>query len=184
MAASPAATFIQLPSPNEPNHAVYGALLRPGLLERFGAYGNSIFASDVYRSGSRGSDGEGGGQRANKPVQIVYFDCLIGPRLTGHDGIVHGGILALLFDEACGWGYEGLTYGWGKLGSSDQPGMTANLSVNFKLPLKAGTPCVMRVYLERVEGRKLFFRATLEGATGEEVYADASCLMVALRSRL
>ncbi|KAL9188129.1 hypothetical protein ACHAXT_006507 [Thalassiosira profunda] len=187
MAASSGAAFAKLPNPDEPNHAVYGSLLRPGLLERFEANGNTYFARDV-QGNCKDTDC---GQTDSEPIQVVYFHCRVGPRLTGHDGVVHGGVITLLFDEACGWAYEGITYGWAPFPhhlsiyvSNDRPGVTANLSVNFKRPLKTGVECVMRVYLERLEGRKLFFRSTLESAAGEEVFADATCVYVRLRSRL
>ena len=72
------------------SHAVFGALRgAPGLIERF----------DVYRRVTL--------EKATTPPhpgtrEVTVVDVKLGTRLNGHGGIVHGGIISLLFDEAMG----------------------------------------------------------------------------------
>jgi len=175
--------FIRLPVPTDaPNHAVYGSsLLGPGLIERFDAYGNPSSLITTKEEESLSSDEE-----------IVYFDCQIGSYLTGHAGIVHGGIVSLLFDEACGWGYEGViniiqANSNSVSGSESEKkimAVTGNLNVNFRQPLQAGEWFRIRVYHTKTDGRKVALRASLESVSGDVVYADATCLYIMLRSRL
>jgi hypothetical protein len=35
-----------------------------------------------------------------------WLSVRVGGKLNGHGGIVHGGVLSLLFDKAMGWAYE------------------------------------------------------------------------------
>ena len=37
---------------------------------------------------------------------VLVYAFRSGGKLNGHGGIMHGGLLSLLFDEAMGWAYE------------------------------------------------------------------------------
>lgn len=52
-------------------------------------------------------------------ICIVQF----GNALNGHPGVVHGGIISMMFDNCFGWVF---------LASKLNPGFTANLNVNFR----------------------------------------------------
>ncbi len=111
------------------------------------------------------------------------MDVRVGGRLNGHDGIVHGGVLSLLFDEAMGWAYECL-----RRDEDDRIGdlsplvavaaVTANLTVDFRAPFRGGSAGVIRVYHDRRDGRKIYFTATLENKDGSVTYAEARSLFV------
>ena len=167
------------------NHAVFGKcglLGADGSLERFDIW--------YHPPRCRQRPASGGKQRqsANEgSVEVVLvFDVQIGRKLTGHEGLVHGGIISLLFDEAIGWGYQcfaherqcrgredGNRRKRNKQPAGDQsiqwkdldatpPAVTANLNVTYKQPLPAGQRCLLRVYHVQSEGRKHHFHASLE----------------------
>ena len=160
------------------NHAVFGKcglLGADGCLERFDIW---------YHPPRRRQPAPGGkqSQSANGAHvdEVVVFDVQVGRKLIGHEGLVHGGIISLLFDEAIGWGYQCFAHesqyrgrGGGsrkrrhahELPERDQtiqwedldatpPAVTANLIVKFKQPLPAGQRCLLRVYHVQSEGRK------------------------------
>ena len=169
------------------HHAVFGKsglLGADGSLERFDIW---------YHPPRRRQPAPGGKQtpsrkRNEEHAELVVFDLQVGHKLTGHGGLVHGGIISLLFDEAIGWGYQCFaheshcrgrgdgshkrrhvdkrpaidqTIQWKDLDAT-QPAVTANLNVTYKQPLPAGQRCLLRVYHVQSEGRKHHFHASLE----------------------
>lgn len=212
--------YERLEVPALPKHAVYGPLLGTGLIERFNVYArkrlrktgnpNTGTCTSYEASKNERRLHPAGQQRQQQGDLLVMFDLQIGQRLTGHDGIVHGGIISLLMDECCGWGYEACqryrreksytnTETLGERSEdgassdfSSAPAVTANLIVNFRQPLRAGVRCVMRIYHDKTEGRKISLRARLESCGDDDhnvsgstaLYADGTCIYIALRSRL
>lgn len=91
----------------------------------------------------------------------------------GPPGCVHGGFIAAAFDEVLGSAQS----------LSGNPGMTANLSINYKRPTPLFEEIVFEAELLRVEGRKIFTsgrslhngRVTAEG-TGLFISVDFSRL--------
>lgn len=123
--------------------------------------------------------------------------CLIkfGQSVTGHPGIVHGGITALLFDN---------TFGWAMYVRDPAVGVTANLNINYRCvhyypvvlqlnsmfgmfdirlcvcrryPVFANSYAVLRVRVDRVEGRKSFLSGSLEGTDGQ-LLAEGTSLFI------
>lgn len=73
----------------------------------------------------------------------VYF---LGDRLSGHNGIVHGGLLATLLDEAlCRCGFAMLPH---------NVGVTAALNVRYRQPTPTNSYLLLKGVTTRVEGRK------------------------------
>lgn len=90
----------------------------------------------------------------------------------GAPGCVHGGFIASAFDEVLGVAQS----------ASGNPGMTANLSVDYRSPTPIARELVFRGWCERIEGRKIYTRGTLHhGAT---LCAEASGLFIAMRPEL
>ncbi|KAL7456292.1 hypothetical protein ACHAWC_010781 [Mediolabrus comicus] len=140
------------------SHAVFGPLHGPGLIERF----------DIYKhvSNNHSKDTQ---QDKN---ELVVVAIKLGTRLNGHGGVVHGGIISLLLDSSMGFASVGL------LEDSKEIAVTANLTIDFRAPLNEGSEAVIRVYLDRIEGRKIFFSAVLENKDGSVVYAHARSLFL------
>jgi len=150
------------------SHAIFGPLWGEGLIERYHVYKrintNNEHPQIVLQS----------------PRELTVVDLKVGKKLNGHDGIIHGGIISLLFDEAMGWAYECLQQ-QDQIDSSGMIIVTANLTVNFRAPFLAGSEAVIRVYHNETKGRKIYFSARLESNDGRVVFAEASSLFVLAR---
>lgn len=103
-------------------------------------------------------------------VTIQY----LGENLCGHAGIVHGGLLATLLDEGlarcC---FPALP---------NKIGMTANLTINYRAPSRAGNYFVLRAKTVKVEGRKAWVEGHIETLPeeGQEpvILVQATALMI------
>jgi acyl-coenzyme A thioesterase PaaI-like protein len=133
------------------NHVIFGHLLQPNLLERYHVYKRI--------------------NKDNTPSQeIVLADIKLGERLNGHEGVVHGGVLALLLDDTMGYSFEALGV---------KHAVTANLHIDYRLPVPAGTLIVIKVYLKERVGRKLYFESQVTcPKDGNKVYAEATSLFI------
>ena len=90
----------------------------------------------------------------------------------GAPGCVHGGFIASAFDEVLGVAQS----------ASGQPGMTANLTVDYRSPTPLLHELVFRGWCEKVEGRKIFTRGTLH--SGTTLCAESSALFISMRPEL
>mmetsp|Transcript_15054 Transcript_15054/g.33581 ORF Transcript_15054/g.33581 Transcript_15054/m.33581 type:complete len:136 (+) Transcript_15054:481-888(+) len=58
-------------------------------------------------------------------------------------------------------------------------GFTANLNVNFRKPVRAGSDIVVRIKFNRIEkSKKVFLTASMESPDGKTLYADATTLFI------
>ena len=90
----------------------------------------------------------------------------------GAPGCVHGGFIASAFDEVLGVAQS----------ASGQPGMTANLTVDYRSPTPLLRELVFRGWCEKVEGRKIFTRGTLHH--GDTLCAESAGLFISMRPEL
>ena len=98
----------------------------------------------------------------------------LGTDICGHPGLVHGGAIATLLDETLARSsFRALP---------NQIGMTANLTINYRKPVPAGSYVLLRSKTVKVEGRKVWVEGSLESlpSDGEHsvTYADATALFV------
>ncbi|WP_017572684.1 PaaI family thioesterase [Nocardiopsis halotolerans] len=84
----------------------------------------------------------------------------------GPPGLVHGGWIAALLDQAVG----------SVSAIETSPGLTAKLEVNYRRPTPLFTPLEVTARVDRVEGRKVFVSGRIH-AHGE-VTAEATALMI------
>ena len=154
-------------------HAIQGTLAGESLIESYNVYRHitkTAKQTPIVNDGSA----------SNALVLVAKVD--FGTHLNGHGGVVHGGILGLMFDDVMGWGCDEV------LPDSKTP-VTANLSIDFRRPVLEGTKVKIEVVLERWEGRKLFWKARMLGAEetneqGEEIlYAEATSLYIVLKDK-
>jgi acyl-coenzyme A thioesterase PaaI-like protein len=90
----------------------------------------------------------------SEAVVIVH----VGRGLCGHDGIVHGGLLATLLDESLArTAINNLP---------DKIGVTANLSINYRAPTFADQFIVMKIRLNEKNGRKVRVSGRVEDLKG------------------
>jgi len=90
---------------------------------------------------------------------------------TGPPGCVHGGWIALAFDEVLGWANFKAGVG----------AMTAHLGIRYRKPTPIGAEVEFRVPWPEVHGRRVHTRATL--AADGVVTADAEGLFIHFQGR-
>lgn len=99
--------------------------------------------------------------------RVVFTEPFEGP--PGH---VHGGFVAAAFDEVLGQA-QSLT---------GRPGMTGRLSTSYRAPTPLHVEIVFRGWVESVEGRKIFTRATAHA--GETLCAECEGLFLSMPPEL
>jgi len=82
----------------------------------------------------------------------------VGRGLCGHDGNVHGGLLATLMDESLG--RQAI------VNLPERVAVTVNLNIDYKAPTKADQFIVIRTQLDEVKGRKAVVSGTIEDLEG------------------
>ncbi|RKO99963.1 hypothetical protein CXG81DRAFT_4813, partial [Caulochytrium protostelioides] len=98
------------------------------------------------------------------------FVCVVhvGDRLCGHDGVLHGGVLATLCDEMTARAaMSRLTIA-----------VTANLNINYRRMVTANQFLVLSSTCTRVDGRKAWAEATIADEAGDTL-VEATALFVA-----
>ena len=99
--------------------------------------------------------------------KVVFTEPFEGP--PGH---VHGGFIAAAFDEVLGQA-QSLT---------GRPGMTGRLSTTYRSPTPLHVEIVFRGWVESVDGRKIFTRATAHA--GETLCAECEGLFLSMPPEL
>jgi len=183
------------------SHAVHGTLFGKGMVERFDIY-QRILKQDIASCSTTSSSNDHLKQQQQRQQQqqqereIIAVDIKMGNKLNGHEGIVHGGVISLLFDEAIGCACECLRLSQDNL--LHLPAMTAYLNIDYHLPLPAGTDAILRVYhnsndIVDIGRRKMNFVAKLESNNDRNnnsdesriiVYAEARSLFILMKSNL
>lgn len=108
-------------------------------------------------------DGDGG--RDSTVIGYATFPAAY----EGPPGCVHGGFIAAYFDEVLGMAQS----------LSGNPGMTVNLTINYRSPTPLKQPVVFRGRVVSIDGRKISVSGTLHH--GETLCAEASGLFISMR---
>ena len=138
-------------------HAIFGLLLGENMIESY----------DIYQRPKEED------QPPDNKDNVIVAYIKLGDKIDGHPGVVHGGIVSLIFDDALGFGYEAIGV---------EMAVTANLNVDFRAPVLAGTEIRVVAQLERQEGRKLFWKAQMTSTDETILYAEATSLYIIPRS--
>lgn len=133
-------------------HAIFGTLLGEGMIERY----------DVYKR-----------PKGSTNPNVVVAHVKLGNQIDGHPGVVHGGILALILDDFLGFGFEAL---------GAKMAVTANLNIDYRAPVFAGTEARIQAQLDRQEGRKLYWKVQMTDMNGETLYAECTSLYIIPRA--
>lgn len=91
-----------------------------------------------------------------------------GAAYEGPPGCVHGGFIAAAFDEVLGVAQS----------LSGNPGMTVNLTIDYRSPTPLYQQLVFRGWIRQVDGRKISTTGTLHH--GDTLCAEASGLFVSM----
>lgn len=100
------------------------------------------------------------------PDGTIRADLVLGIEYQGPPGCVHGGIVALLFDEMLGLANA----------AAGSVGMTADLRVSYKSPTPLLQPLRFEARQIRTEGRKIWSAATLHA--GDTLCASTEGLFI------
>ncbi len=92
-----------------------------------------------------------------------------GTAYEGPPGCVHGGIIAAYFDEVCGVAQS----------TTGNPGMTVNLTINYRSPTPLHKPLEFRAHVASIEKRKIITYGSLHH--GETLCAEATAIFVSMR---
>jgi acyl-coenzyme A thioesterase PaaI-like protein len=90
-------------------------------------------------------------------------------RFQGWDGIAHGGIICTVLDEVMAW----------SLAATDNWGLTARMSVDFKRPVRLGVPIRGEGWVTAVRRRLVETAARIIDPASGEVLATATATYVA-----
>jgi acyl-coenzyme A thioesterase PaaI-like protein len=90
-------------------------------------------------------------------------------RFQGWDGIAHGGIVCTILDEVMAW----------SLASTDNWGLTARMTVDFKRPVRLGCPIRAEGWQTRQRRRLVETSARLVDAATGELLATADAVYIA-----
>jgi acyl-coenzyme A thioesterase PaaI-like protein len=99
---------------------------------------------------------------------LVFYH--LGKRLSGHTGIVHGGIPAVLLDEVMGRACFPLL--------ASKIGVTARLELDYKSPIPVGSFILIRANTREIQGRKAWVDAVIEDACSGQLLVKATTLYI------
>ncbi|ADE56199.1 PaaI family thioesterase [Aminobacterium colombiense] len=88
----------------------------------------------------------------------------------GYEGIVHGGIIASIFDDAMAWAVKKETGIWA---------VTATFEIRYRQPVKIGEEYTFYGKIDSVLGKRIRTSALLKNSTGQEA-ASASALFISM----
>lgn len=107
----------------------------------------------------------------------------VGNLISGYPGISHGGIVAVILDEALSFISPGSRLRQNKQQQAAPDVVTAYLNTRYLRPLSVPGTYLVRVWLVRVQGRKTFVEGCIENENGERI-AEADALFVEVRRKL
>jgi acyl-coenzyme A thioesterase PaaI-like protein len=120
----------------------------------------------------------GCGKRNPEGLQMTFADTgsesvcefAVPERYQSWQGIVHGGLIALMLDEAMGWA------GWHR----GHPGVTGRLEVRYRQPLRVAEPVRVVGRVERVRRSLVYASATIERVRDAIRVADGTATLMAM----
>ena len=95
-------------------------------------------------------------------------DFLVPERYQSWEGIVHGGVVALMLDEAVGWA------SW----LAEKPGVTGRLEVKYRQPLRLGDEVRVTGRIENVRRTLVYASSRIERKADRALIAEASATLM------
>jgi uncharacterized protein (TIGR00369 family) len=105
----------------------------------------------------------------NSVAEFVVSD-----RYQSWSGMVHGGVMALMLDEAVGWA------AW----HAGHPGVTGRLQVSYRRPLRLGEPVRVVGKVDRTRRTLVYASAYIESRQDGSRIADATATLMAVTTRV
>ena len=145
------------------SHAITGALLKEHYIEAYRVYQRP--SSDTTLSVFDRTE-----LATVDPQPQVIGLVRVGTQVDGHKGIIHGGILSMLVDDVLGYGFYSM--GW-------PAAFTANLTINFRKPVRAQSMLRIECHFRGRERRKLIWEIRAVDAQRPHIlYVEATSLYV------
>lgn len=122
-----------------------------------------------------GEDNEDGLRMRFTPTEegsICEFE--VPPRFQSWRGMVHGGMVALMLDEAVGWA------GW----HAGHPGLTGRLEVRYRRPLEIGERVRVVGRVDRIRRTLVYATGTIDRVSDGERIAEATATLMAMPTEL
>lgn len=92
----------------------------------------------------------------------------VSDRYQSWEGIVHGGLVALMLDEAVGWA------AW----HAGRPGVTGRLEVRYRQPLRLGDAIRVVGRIDRVRRTLVYASSRIERAADASLVAEATAVLM------
>jgi uncharacterized protein (TIGR00369 family) len=87
---------------------------------------------------------------------------------AGFPGVLHGGVLVTLLDEAMAWAMYSEAYALG---------VTAKMDIRYRRPAQLDDTLVLTGRVTRVRGRRIEVAATIDSAAGERLVEAAALFL-------
>jgi uncharacterized protein (TIGR00369 family) len=101
-------------------------------------------------------------------------DFVVSDRYQSWSGMAHGGVMALMLDEAVGWA------AW----HVGHPGVTGRLQVSYRRPLRLGEPVRVVGKVDRTRRTLVYASAYIESREDGSRIADATATLMAVTARV
>lgn len=95
-------------------------------------------------------------------------------RFQSWEGVVHGGIVALMLDEAIGWAC------WHR----GHPGVTGKLEVRYRQPLKVGEEVRVAARIDRSRRSLYYASGSIERVADGEVVAEGTATVMEIPTEI
>ena len=112
---------------------------------------------------------EGLGMRFEPTPEGSVCELTLPERYQSWQGMIHGGVIALMLDEAVGWA------GW----HAGHPGLTARLEVRYRRPLRLGERVRVVGRVERVRRTLVYAEAFIDRLPDRQRIAEATATLMA-----
>ncbi len=88
-----------------------------------------------------------------KQDDFVFAKTILDEKYIGYEGIIHGGVIATLVDEAMGWAC---------IAKNEKFYYTTNLEVKYIRPVHPGEEIVVSAYVNKEDGKLLLTEANIK----------------------
>jgi len=106
----------------------------------------------------------------HKTEDGVYASFSLPKYYQGYEGVVHGGVIALLLDESMAY-----------LQTFEERFLTGRLTVKYHSPLKVGEEVEIRAWIEKERGRTKVTKAVMVKKETKEKVAEAEAIMFVIK---
>jgi acyl-coenzyme A thioesterase PaaI-like protein len=94
---------------------------------------------------------------------LSVTEFVVPPRYQSWKGVVHGGMIALILDEAVGWA------AWHR----GHPGVTGKLEVRYRLPLRIGESVRVVGRVDKIRRTLVYASASIQRTSDQALVAEA-----------